>query len=101
MRNFRRDGAWGGGGLARRFEDEDQDVPAPERPEARLALDEALDRLATASPQAAELVKLRFFVGCSNTEAASLLGISPRKADQVWAYARAWLREELGEDCRG
>ena len=90
-----------GGGLARRFEDEDPDVPAPERPEALLALDEALDRLATASPQAAELVKLRFFVGCSNAEAASLLGISPRKADQVWAYARAWLREELGDDCRG
>ena len=90
-----------GGGLARRFEDEDQDVPAPERPEALLALDEALDRLATASPQAAELVKLRFFVGCSNAEAASLLGISPRKADQVWAYARAWLREELGDDWRG
>jgi RNA polymerase sigma factor (TIGR02999 family) len=88
-----------GGGLARRFED--LDVPAPERPEALLALDEALDRLAAASPQAAELVKLRFFVGCSNAEAASLLGISPRKADQVWAYARAWLREELGDDCRG
>jgi RNA polymerase sigma factor (TIGR02999 family) len=90
-----------GGGLARRFEGQDLDVPAPERPGALLALDEALDRLAAASPQAAELVKLRFFVGCSNAEAAPLLGISPRKADQVWAYARAWLREELGDDCRG
>jgi RNA polymerase sigma factor (TIGR02999 family) len=87
-----------GGDLVRRFED--PDVAAPERPEALLALDEALDRLATASAQASELVKLRFFVGCSNAEAASLLGISPRKADQVWAYARAWLREELGDDCR-
>jgi RNA polymerase sigma factor (TIGR02999 family) len=88
-----------GGDLVRQFED--QDVPAPERPEALLALDEALDRLATASPQAAELVKLRFFVGCSNAEAASFLGISPRKADQVWAYARAWLREELGDNRPG
>src|SRR5262245_53970485 len=87
-----------GGGLVRQFED--QDVPAPERAEALLALDEALDRLAAASAQAAELVKLRFFVGCSNVEAASLLGISPRKADHVWAYARAWLREELGDGCR-
>jgi DNA-directed RNA polymerase specialized sigma24 family protein len=42
-------------------------------------------------------VKLRFFAGCTNAEAASLLGISARKADQIWAYARAWLREELGD----
>jgi DNA-directed RNA polymerase specialized sigma24 family protein len=87
------------GGLASRFEG--QDVAAPERPEALLALDEALDRLATPSPQASELEKLRFFVGCSNAEAASSLGISPRKTDQVWAYAHAWLRKELGDDCRG
>jgi RNA polymerase sigma factor (TIGR02999 family) len=88
-----------GGGLARQFEG--QDVAVPERPEVVLALDEALDRLATSSPEAAELVKLRFFAGCTNAEAASLLAISPRKADQVWAYARAWLREEIGDDERG
>lgn len=85
-----------GGG--RRREQLEQDIPRPERPERVLALDEALDRLAAASPQAAELVKLRYFAGFSNVEAASLLGISPRKATQVWAYARAWLREELGDD---
>jgi RNA polymerase sigma factor (TIGR02999 family) len=88
-----------GAGLVRRLED--LDVPAPERPEALLALDEAMGRLAVASPRAAELVKLRCFAGCSNAEVASLLGISPRKADQVWAYARAWLREELGDDGLG
>ena len=54
-------------------------------------------RQLAANPRAAELVKLRYFVGFSNAEAASLLGISPRKADQVWAYARAWLREEIGD----
>jgi RNA polymerase sigma factor (TIGR02999 family) len=74
------------------------DIAGPERSERLLALDEALDRLATANPQAAELVKLRYFVGFSNAEAAAALGISPRKANQVWAYARAWLREELGDD---
>jgi RNA polymerase sigma factor (TIGR02999 family) len=84
-----------GGGRVR---EEERDIPCPERPERLLALDEALDRLATASPKAAELVKLRYFAGFSNAEAASLLGISPRKANQVWAYARAWLREELGDD---
>jgi RNA polymerase sigma factor (sigma-70 family) len=73
------------------------DIAGPERPERLLALDEALDRLAAANPRAAELVKLHYFAGFSNAEAASLLGISPRKADQVWAYARAWLREEIGE----
>jgi RNA polymerase sigma factor (TIGR02999 family) len=75
-----------------------RDIPSPEQPESLPALDEALNRLAATSPQAAELVKLRFFVGFTSAEAASILGISPRKADQVWAYARAWLREELGDD---
>jgi RNA polymerase sigma factor (TIGR02999 family) len=74
------------------------DIAGPERPERLLAVDEALGRLAEASPQAAELVKLRYFAGFSNAEAAPLLGISPRKASQVWAYARAWLREELRDD---
>ena len=41
-------------------------------------------------------MKLRYFAGFSNAEAASLLGISPRKADQIWAYARAWFCEEVG-----
>jgi RNA polymerase sigma factor (TIGR02999 family) len=82
-----------GGGLARELDG--PDVAAPERPEAILALDDALDRLAVGTPQAAELVILRFFAGCTNADAAALLGISPRKADQIWAYARAWLREEL------
>jgi RNA polymerase sigma factor (TIGR02999 family) len=85
-----------GGGSARDYEA--TDIACPERPERLLALDEALDRLATTSPQAAELVKLRYFAGLSNAEAASSLGVSPRKANQVWAYARAWLHEELGDD---
>jgi RNA polymerase sigma factor (TIGR02999 family) len=85
-----------GGGRAR--EEEAIEIAGPERPERMLALDEALGRLAKANPQAAELVKLRYFGGCSNAEAASLIGVSPRKANQVWAYARAWLREELGDE---
>ena len=88
-----------GGGRAR--EPEECELACPERPERLLALDEALDRLTTTNPQAAELVKLRYFAGFSNAEAATLLGISPRKANQVWAYARAWLREELGDEEEG
>jgi RNA polymerase sigma factor (TIGR02999 family) len=82
-----------GGGLVRSADAED--LVAPERSEALLALDEALGRLAGANPEAAELVKLRHFAGLTNAEAAGVLGISPRKADQVWAYARAWLRDAL------
>ena len=85
-----------GGGRMR--QDGDLDFAEAEKPERMLALDEALDRLSLANPQAADLVKLRYFAGSSNAEAATLLRISPRKANQVWAYARAWLREELGDD---
>jgi RNA polymerase sigma factor (TIGR02999 family) len=82
-------------------EPEGSEIPSPERPERLLAVDEALDRLGTTNPQAAELVKLRYFAGFSNADAAEVLAISPRKANQVWAYARAWLREELGDDQEG
>jgi RNA polymerase sigma factor (TIGR02999 family) len=85
-----------GGDRAR--QDVEIDLACEHRPQTLLAVDEALDRLAAASPQAAELVKLRFFAGFTNAETASLLGVSPRKANQVWAYARAWLREEIGDE---
>ncbi len=56
-----------------------------------LALDEALEQLARTDPQAAELVKLRYFVGLTIPQAADVLGVSPRTADAWWAFARAWL----------
>jgi RNA polymerase sigma factor (TIGR02999 family) len=88
-----------GGGRIR--EPDASEIPCPERPERVLALDDALDRLQTTNAQVADLVKLRYFAGFSNADAAEVLGISPRKANQVWAYARAWLREELGDDEEG
>ena len=60
-----------------------------------LEIDEALSKLAEADAEAAELVKLRFFAGLSHAEAAATLGISPRGADRLWAYARAWLHDAL------
>jgi DNA-directed RNA polymerase specialized sigma24 family protein len=60
-----------------------------------LALDEALTRLAAVNPQAAQLVQLRYFAGLSIPEAAQPLGISPRSADRLWAYARAWLHQDI------
>jgi RNA polymerase sigma factor (TIGR02999 family) len=61
-----------------------------------LAVHEALAALAAADAQAAELVKLRYFAGLSIPEAAGALNLSPRSADRLWAYARAWLRRAIG-----
>ena len=64
---------------------------ALDRSEELLALNDALDRLAEIEPRAAEVVKLRYFAGLTVADAAAALGISPRTADDDWAYARAWL----------
>ena len=63
-----------------------------------LALDEALNELADLQPQTVELVKLRYFTGLTNRQAAELLGISPRKADSLWAYARVWLHDRTVDE---
>ena len=60
-----------------------------------IALDAALDKLAKKSPRKAELIKLRYFAGLSNEQAAKALGISASTADSDWAYARSWLLLEL------
>jgi len=60
-----------------------------------LAVDDALDKFAAISPQKAELVKLRYFVGLNFEEAAAALGIAVPTAKQWWAYARAWLSVEI------
>jgi RNA polymerase sigma factor (TIGR02999 family) len=61
-----------------------------------LALDEALARLEAGQPQAAAVVKLRYFAGLTAEEAAASLGISLRTANRHWAFARAWLLDALG-----
>ncbi|WP_406698911.1 ECF-type sigma factor [Singulisphaera sp. Ch08] len=60
-----------------------------------LSLDEALEKLSAEDPVSANLVKLRYFAGLSNDDAAEALGISPRTADRRWSYARAWLHQEM------
>ena len=54
-----------------------------------------LTKLATTDRQAAELVQLRYFAGLPLPEIAQILGISPRTADRLWSFARAWLHQEL------
>nr|WP_020473554.1 ECF-type sigma factor [Zavarzinella formosa] len=73
------------------------DIPAGE-PDPRhdlMALDAALTRLAAEDPQGARLVELWHFGGLTVPEAAQVMGIAPRTADRMWAFARAWLHEEL------
>jgi RNA polymerase sigma factor (TIGR02999 family) len=74
------------------------DVAEPALPEASddlLALNEALDKLAAADADAAKLVNLRYFAGLTLPQAAESMGISPRSADRLWAYARAFLLRTL------
>src|SRR5262249_38906606 len=93
--NARRKHSLKRGGDQTRKELEESRLVAPEIGDALLAIDEALDQLAKTDAQAAELVKLRYFAGLPMAEVAKILGISPRSADRVWAYARAWLHERL------
>lgn len=60
-----------------------------------IALSEAIDKLQTKDPRAAELVKLRFFAGLTRQQAADALGVSVATADNDWAYAKGWLKVEL------
>jgi RNA polymerase sigma factor (TIGR02999 family) len=91
----RRQAARRGGGV-RPLDVDDCAVAAPAEDDELLAVHEVLDQLAATDPQAAELVKLRFFAGLKTDEVAGLLGISVRGAHDVWTYARAWLKERLG-----
>jgi RNA polymerase sigma factor (TIGR02999 family) len=85
-----------GGGLTRcDLDAAAEQVAAPETREDLLALDEALSKFAAVDPQAAQLVQLRYFAGLSIPEAAQTLGVSPRTADRLWAFARVWLLREI------
>jgi RNA polymerase sigma factor (TIGR02999 family) len=89
------------GGDRARIDLDGLEVAAPERSADLLALDEALSQLAVADPQAAELVKLRYFAGLTVREAAEALGVAPRTADFLWAYAKSWLLQKVeGESPR-
>jgi RNA polymerase sigma factor (TIGR02999 family) len=71
------------------------EIAVPEPSVNLLAVNEALERFESIDPPKAELVKLRYFVGLTISEAAEALGISTTTADRHWAYARAWLHTEL------
>ena len=85
------------GGTVTRADIEPDEIPESDQKQRDelLAVNGALDRLALADSNAAELVKLRYFAGFSIHKAAEVMGVSPRTADRLWSYARAWLRREI------
>lgn len=83
------------GGEWHRVDLEGLEPDTSERSDELLALDEALERLASVDPKKAALVKLRYFGGLTGEQAAQALGISVATAERNWAYAKAWLHCEM------
>ena len=98
VENARRKKSLKRGGEMARQEFVESQVVVPETDDDLLALDEALDKLAATEAQAAQLVKLRYFCGLTIPQAAESLDIGQRSADRLWAYAKAWLHDEIRGD---
>ena len=97
VENARRKRNLKAGGDRQRVELVDVEAAIPGANLDLLALNEALEKLRLKDKRQADLVNLRFFAGLTNDEAAAALGISPSTADSDWAYARCWLRLEMGD----
>jgi RNA polymerase sigma factor (TIGR02999 family) len=85
----------GRGGDRQRVPFDASEVEAEAPSEDLLALDESLVRLEEHDPDAARLVKLRYFAGMTMAHAAEALGVPLRTAERNWTYARAWLRRDM------
>jgi RNA polymerase sigma factor (sigma-70 family) len=83
------------GGELQRQDIAEANLVADQRLAEIIKVDAALDELSGQDPRAAELVKLRFFVGMTTIEAAAALGVSTKTIERTWVYAKAWLREAL------
>jgi RNA polymerase sigma factor (TIGR02999 family) len=93
--NVRRHRSQRRGGAAPQRSLEGLEAASPRSDDELLAVNDALERLRKVAPSKAELVKLRYFGGLTIPEAAQVLGISITTANRYWAYARAWLHEDL------
>ncbi|MGQ0636157.1 MAG: sigma-70 family RNA polymerase sigma factor [Planctomycetaceae bacterium] len=96
--NARRRSAEKRGGGRERIQLDPELLPAADPDLRLLMLDEALTRLEQRHPEQSRLVKLRFFAGLTNAEAAAAMGVSDTTADRHWAFARAWLKREMAAD---
>jgi len=93
--NARRRSAQKRGGQRERQDLDAVNIEAPTPAEDLVALDEALVKLEVEDIVKAQLVKLRYFAGLSEEDAARALGISRTTAQRHWRYAKAWLLDEL------
>ena len=93
--NARRKNSLRHGGAVERVNLDGLDLAASMDDEQLLALNEALEHLAEHDAEKAQVVKLRFFAGLTNKEAAQALGVSEPTVKRHWAYARAWLFREM------
>ena len=98
IENARRKSRLKRGGQQERVDLDQVQLATDSDPAMVLSIDQALEKLAKAHPQKAELVKLRFFVGLSLPEAARALNLSETTVKRHWAFARAWLYGELAEE---
>jgi RNA polymerase sigma factor (TIGR02999 family) len=89
------------GGQMERVELETLDIPSPMPDEELLALDEALNRLSQVNERAGQVVKLCFFAGLTQEQAAQELELSVATVERDWAFARAWLFREMRKDADG
>ena len=95
VESARRKNRFRDGGDLVRVDFDEFNTEAPEAREDLLALDAALTKRKLVDGTASELVQLRYFAGLTQAEAAEILDISPRTADRIWAYSRAWLHREV------
>jgi len=95
IENARRKSRWKRGGRLERVELAGLELAAATPPDTLLVVHEALERLAAEDAPKAELVKLRFFIGLTNAEAAKVLGLSEPTVKRYWDFSRAWLLREI------
>lgn len=95
IENARRRSRWKRGGQLERVELAGLELAADTAPDTLLVVNEALEKLATEDAPKAELVRLRFFIGLTNAEAAKVMGLSEPTVKRYWDFSRAWLLREI------
>ncbi|HRT58277.1 MAG TPA: sigma-70 family RNA polymerase sigma factor [Candidatus Paceibacterota bacterium] len=98
VENARRKQSLKHGGHLQRVDAAHVEIVCPLPDDQLLMVDEALDRLATANPRAAEVVKLRFFAGLTEAQVAEHQGVSVATVQRTWVFARTWLFTEIQRD---
>jgi RNA polymerase sigma factor (TIGR02999 family) len=95
IENARKKSRWKRGGRLERVELAGLELAADTPPDTLLVVQEALERFAAEDAPRAELVRLRFFTGLTNAEAAKVMGLSEPTVKRYWDFSRAWLMREI------